>query len=1104
MGRALGSASVFTLVLAVLAPGTASATPAVFFNEDTSAGLQTFIDTVLAADASFNTANPTTPHTSDVYTFDILNTTGGQFTVSSTNGGDDIVVETVRLGNLAPNNFTGDAGSDGFTNWSNSYSSTFADAEAMGYTYKFFEADGVTPYDMNALGTYVNDWGTCCTNGVDPDGNSTGASAVYFRFGASDPLLLGGIEQSISGTEHFVGAINDTGLFNSVTIIATGNGEYFGAGAYLAFSSVALNSVPQGSSSVDPSLSGAFNIDTNSAYYQASQLNGSQVKPNFVGGTLKFADNAAVGADFTVQSEGGTIDTEGNAVVVTGTFSGVGNIIKKGTGILALSGTNTTTGGFTIAEGALQISQAANLGTGTLTIGKGSLQVSGDMTGTQDIIVDGASARMDVGSNSVAWNGKIAGDGTLNVLGTGRLELTGANTYSGGTYLEQGTLAGSTNSLQGDVENNGTVEFDQSDAGTYAGVLSGTGQLNMLGTGRLVLTGMNTYSGGTVVEQGTLAGSTNSLQGNVENNGTVEFNQSQNGLFAGVLSGSGGLRKLGNGMLMLTGNSTMTGTSTVESGSLSVNGLFGTSDLIVYDTASLYGSGVVDGSVRVLSGGTLTPGNSPGTLYVSGDITLNDGSIFLTEIDGRDYSLVGGAGSYDRVVLTGADSTFTAAGSVNPILRGISGNANNDFEAVIGDMFTIVTAANVTGEFDALTQPSEGLQANARFKVIYNADSVQLAVVPESLRVLVADMYGTGNAIAAAQAIDYGTGYGNAATGDLDDLLVSLMPMRAAQIGVAMESLSGDMHAHVLESTESVLFGSDDIIIAAAQGNTGLGGVDNQLENGVRVWSRVDARGASYDPDGNTMGFDEDTYGVTLGATFINTSEMRVGVAASYNTVELYTDTASGATNHMASLYAYGSRTVTPRLTLSGLVGYTKASPKTDRVTPLGGLVAASKSKEDFSVMHVQAEARYALLQRGATSLYAIGGLRAASLNQDGYTEYGNVDYTQLDVMAESRNTVQSKLGGEVVHSYRGTDLAVFTNWAHDLGDDPTVERAVSLGNAIWQTRSVGRGLDTYNYGASARRDITDRVDFEIEYTGRYNPSHYDAQQLMLGVNVAW
>lgn len=1043
IGRALGSASFLTLALAAMAPGTASAAPAVFFNDDTAAGLQTFIDTVLAADASFNTANPTTPRTSDIYQFDILNSTGGRFTVSSTNGGDDIVVETIRLGSLVSNSGNGDEGSDGFTNWSNSYAGSFADAEAMGYTYVFYEADGVTPFDMNAIGTYVNDWGTCCTNGVAPDGSATNASEVYLRFGSAAPVLLGGITSSIGGTEHFIGAINDTNFFNTVTIIATGNGEYFGAGGYLAFSTVALNSVPAGSSEVDESLGGGSSIpdiDTGSTYYTGTQLSGAQVNPNFVGGTLMFADNTAVSADFTVQSQGGTIDTEDNAVVATGTFSGVGGMTKTGAGILALAGANTLTGGFTISQGSLQISQSESLGTGVLTIGNGSLQVVGETTGTQDVVVADASSRVDVGGNAVTWNGQISGNGTLNMLGEGRMTLTGANTYSGGTYVDQGTLAGSTSSLQGDIENNGTVEFVQS----------------------------------------------------------------QDGLFAGIMSGAGGLHKMGDGMLILSGDSTMTGASTVETGSLSVNGLFGTSDLTVYDGASLYGTGNVDGSVRVLSGGTLQPGNSPGTLYVSGDVTLNDGSLFVTEIDGRDYSLAGGAGGYDRVVLTGADATFTAAGSINPLLRGISGSASNDFEPIIGDVFTVVTAANIDGTFGVLTQPDEGLADNTRFKVVYNADSIQLALVAESLAVAVEEEGGTGNGEATGGAIDNATGNGENATGELEDLLDSMIGMRAAQVSAMMNSLAGDIHAHVLESTESVLIGTDDIIMAAAQGRTGVGGIDRELRDGIRVWSRVDARSASYDPDVATMGFDEDTYGVTLGATLINKPGMRAGVAASYNTVDLYTDTADGATNHMASLYAYGSSNVTTRLTLTGLVGYTHASPKTRRATPLMGVYDTSKSKQDISVLHVQAEARYAVAQRGATSLYAIGGLRAASLNMDAYSEYGDVDYAQLDVLDQSRDTLQSKLGGEIVHTVSKTDLSVFTNWTRDLGDDPTVERNIMLGNAIWQTQSVDRGLDTYNYGASARRNLTDRVGFELEYTGRYNQSNYDAQQLMVGVNVAW
>lgn len=85
-----------------------------------------------------------------------------------------------------------------------------------------------------------------------------------------------------------------------------------------------------------------------------------------------------------------------------------------------------------------------------------------------------------------------------------------------------------------------------------------------------------------------------------------------------------------------------------------------------------------------------------------------------------------------------------------------------------------------------------------------------------------------------------------------------------------------------------------------------------------------------------------------------------------------------------------------------------------------------------------------------------------------------------------------------------GTELAVFGNWMRDIGDDPTVERTASLGNAFWQVQSVERSLDTYHYGFSARRGISERVGLELEYSGRYNDPSYDAQQLMLGINIAW
>ena len=485
-------------------------------------------------------------------------------------------------------------------------------------------------------------------------------------------------------------------------------------------------------------------------------------------------------------------------------------------------------------------------------------------------------------------------------------------------------------------------------------------------------------------------------------------------------------------------------------------------------------------------------------------MTLNDGSLFYTEIDGRIYSADGGAGSYDRLVLTGEGSTFTANGTINPILRGITGDANNDFDAEIGDVFTVVVADNIAGAFDEITQPGEGIPSNTRFNLVYNANTIQLAIVAESLGDLARSGGLRGNGIAVGTALDVATANGRNASGVLETLFAEFNGMSASEVNTVLASLSGDIHAHVLESTESIVSGSDSMILAAARGNTGIGGVDTELKNGIHLWSRADARGASYDPDARGMGFDEDVYGLTVGATFINRHDLRMGVAGSYKTAEVYNDSANGATSQMLSAYLYGSRAVTTKLTLSGLVGYTEAKVKTTRTTAFPNTIGYTKSDKPVSMTHAQLEARYKAATIGETSVYAIGGLRAAALNVHKYAEDGNDLDTRLTLEGEGRDTLQSKLGAEIARKVAGTDLAVFADWTRDLGDDPTVERTVWLGDAVWQTKSTHRGLDTYNYGFSARRKVNDRVGLELEYTGRYNSPNYDAQQLMFGVNLVW
>jgi autotransporter-associated beta strand protein len=180
------------------------------------------------------------------------------------------------------------------------------------------------------------------------------------------------------------------------------------------------------------------------------------------------------------------------------------------------------------------------------------------------------------------------------------------------------------------VTNNAAVEISQTTNGTFAGDISGSGSLTKSGSGTVTLGGSNSYSGGTTVSAGKLVGTTASLQGDVTNNAAVEFSQSANGTYAGAMGGTGSLTKSGAGALTLSGNSTYTGATTVSAGQLTVNGAIA-STATVQSGAKIGGSGRV-GNLILDAGSTLTPGNSPGPLTVSGNATWSGGANFNWQV----------------------------------------------------------------------------------------------------------------------------------------------------------------------------------------------------------------------------------------------------------------------------------------------------------------------------------------------------------------------------------------------------------------------------------------------------------------------------------------
>ena len=162
---------------------------------------------------------------------------------------------------------------------------------------------------------------------------------------------------------------------------------------------------------------------------------------------------------------------------------------------------------------------------------------------------------------------------------------------------------------------------------TISSVIAGTAGLTKAGLGTLILTGANTYTGGTTISAGTLQignGATGSVVGDIVDNAALVFNRTGTLTYAGVISGTGSVTKSGTATLTLTGNSTYTGGTTINAGTFVVS---------------------TDANLGAASGGLSFGG---GTLQSTASFTSN-----------RNVTLIG-AGTFN----TNAATTLTLGGAI--------------------------------------------------------------------------------------------------------------------------------------------------------------------------------------------------------------------------------------------------------------------------------------------------------------------------------------------------------------------------------------------------------------------------------------------------------
>jgi len=198
-----------------------------------------------------------------------------------------------------------------------------------------------------------------------------------------------------------------------------------------------------------------------------------------------------------------------DALLLSGTISGTGSLVKQGAGTTTLTAANSYSGGTALKEGRLNVGHSLALGTGTLAMDDGTtlgfvadglnLANAIELTGNNDPIID-------TGAFSETLSGNISGGGFITKLGSGTLTLSGANTYTGATNVAEGTLrAGATGTF----------------SAASAHIVASGATLDLAGFSQTVASLANS---GTVSTVGTTPGTTLTVNGAyVGNNGVLRL-----------------------------------------------------------------------------------------------------------------------------------------------------------------------------------------------------------------------------------------------------------------------------------------------------------------------------------------------------------------------------------------------------------------------------------------------------------------------------------------------------------------------------------------------------------------------------------------------------